>query len=454
MDKTGEYQNRRAGALLLVFLFGLGLAWLSLTGLAWGDVKEDWVRRYHGPAGSLNMPTAMALDSQGNIYVTGYSEVDYKECDFATVKYSPKGERIWLRRYYNGSATAIAVDGQGNVYVTGYSREKYLTIKYNTNGKLLWKSSHYLPRWDNYPSAIFVDGQGNVYVTGTAGWESGYGYGTIKYDTNGTLLWEANYGGTGKYYPSFCPTEMAVDGQGNVYLTCVVENDQGYTYFGTIKYSSEGQALWGRYYKRPGKSYSIPKGIALDSQGNVYVTGASWISETWSDFITIKYSPSGKQQWINLYDGPASGGDSPDAIAVDSQDNIYVAGSSAKWRGEYADSGFAVIKYSSDGQCLWIRRYSGQGTWINWWKDKSLAIDSQDNVYVTGKGGQFITIKYSPAGELLWMIGYDNHYAGHPVATAVDGHGNVYVTANEANGFISTADYITIKYKQSTRTWR
>lgn len=66
--------------------------------------------------------------------------------------------------------SAIAVDSLGNVYVTGNSDWDYFTIKYDTNGRKLWsKKSN---KGDN-PSDLAVDSVGNVYVTGNV---------TIKYD--------------------------------------------------------------------------------------------------------------------------------------------------------------------------------------------------------------------------------------------------------------------------------
>jgi hypothetical protein len=64
-----------------------------------------------------------------------------KKYESATIKYSPEGRRLWLRRY-RASATedysprSLALDSQGNVYITGRAglpgtfEENYLTIKY------------------------------------------------------------------------------------------------------------------------------------------------------------------------------------------------------------------------------------------------------------------------------------------------------------------------------------
>ena len=54
---------------------------------------------------------AMALDSSGNVYVSG---------DSGTVAYSPDGTELWVGRY---GGRAIAIDHAGSVYVSGQERE-------------------------------------------------------------------------------------------------------------------------------------------------------------------------------------------------------------------------------------------------------------------------------------------------------------------------------------------
>ncbi len=74
--------------------------------------------------------TAIAVDGNGNVYVTGHCSYGGSSgYDYATLKYDPErksalGEPLqWAGKANHGDdfATAIAVDGNGNVYVTGYS---------------------------------------------------------------------------------------------------------------------------------------------------------------------------------------------------------------------------------------------------------------------------------------------------------------------------------------------
>ena len=91
--------------------------------------------RYAGGAAS-----DLAVDDAGNVYVSAwspYSDDPFRPSfpDYATVKYSARGDEIWVARYggrsrWQSIASAVVVDRVGNVYVTGTSNGGYATIKY------------------------------------------------------------------------------------------------------------------------------------------------------------------------------------------------------------------------------------------------------------------------------------------------------------------------------------
>jgi len=137
-------------------------------------VQQEWERHYLGPSGTAEA-AGMAMDSQGNIIVSGQTGVG-SGVDYATIKYSPAGEHLWVSRFMgpgsDNDPAALVLDGQGNVYVTGYSagvdgKTDYATVKYSPDGEELWVI-RYSRAGDDKPVGLALDGQGNVYVTGTS----------------------------------------------------------------------------------------------------------------------------------------------------------------------------------------------------------------------------------------------------------------------------------------------
>lgn len=184
-------KNLLFGFLLLVFHVGLLL----------GQVRQVWVASYNSPGigtskDNHDRASAIAVDAAGNVYVTGRSTGVDTNSDYATVKYDPDGNQLWVARYDGpgdsiDKATAIALDALGNVYVTGGSTGAgtdldYATIKYDADGNQLWLYRYNGPAsGPDAAHAIALDTLGNVYVTGASCLSGPYprcmGYATIKY---------------------------------------------------------------------------------------------------------------------------------------------------------------------------------------------------------------------------------------------------------------------------------
>jgi len=112
---------------------------------------------------------------------------------------------------------------------------------------------------------------------------------------------------------------------------------------------------WVARYNGPGNDYDAAVAIVLDSSGNVYVTGESVSLATGSDYLTIKYNSSREEEWVARYDRGLS--DAATAMAIDSSGNVYVTGQS--WSAKTSEYDYATVKYNADGQEQWVARYDG-----------------------------------------------------------------------------------------------
>ena len=156
---------------------------------------------------------------------------------------------------------------------------------------------------------------------------------------------------------------------------------------------------WARY-DGPGSGEDDAKGLVVDSSGNAIVTGYSLSAATAYDDATIKYDTLGNELWVARYDGQASAYDLASAIALDSVGNVFVTGFSS---GAGTNFDYATIKYDSNGNQVWVGRYDGPGHMGDY--ATAIALDSSGNVHVTGRSvdgtgnwSDYATIRYSPDG--------------------------------------------------------
>ena len=319
---------------------------------------QQWVARYNGPGNNKDEPNALVIDGAGNVYVTGRSYGSGSNYDYATIKYNSNGDSVWVNRYNgsgNGSdgASSIAIDKDGNVYVTGNTdvsgtnNYDFATIKYNSNGTQLWATT-YGRTGNSYESAsaISVDDASNVYVTGSSsGTGTGSDYATIKYNPNGTQLWISIYNGPGSVSGREDNAyELAIDNTGNVYVSGSSDSSGTNRDYATVKYNTDGIQQWVSRYNGPGNYEDFVGGLAIDGNGNVYVTGSSSGTGTGSDYATIKYNADGIQQWVERYNnGLTNFNDGASGVAVDDAGNVYVTGTSS---GTGTGSDYITIKYS------------------------------------------------------------------------------------------------------------
>lgn len=380
---------------------------------------------YFGAAGygGYVVPMATVGDGDGNIYVTGAATANGTEHPGAhqmTMKIDAAGDTLWkvlepVSTYAAEAGLEIILDPTGQPVVAGSfwngNDMDYRVTKYDVDGTMLWQQvTAGTGDGVDMPTAMAMDADGNIVVTGLSWSGTSVDYMTVKYDPTGAQLWVMRDNGVGGDTWNE-PAAITTDATGNVYVTGYSENEQYWAGYYTLKYSATGDALWQERYTYTGPptvNNSYARAIAVDTDGNVYVTGT--IDRGNSRFGTIKYDTDGDQQWMQTF---RSGTEMTDAysIALGPDDMLYVGG---EHNGDYSEDGFVLVGYSTAGDSLW----SAQTDDLIDVTIPYLQLDNAGNAVIGGKGSllvdpdNFITViaaqarKYGPAGDFLGEVTY------------------------------------------------
>jgi hypothetical protein len=402
------------------------------------QIQQAWVARYNNEiTNGTNQAVKMALDSSGNIYVTGYSQNSNDNLGYVTIKYAPNGNQVWVARYdstnYPNAETAtLVLDGSNNFIVTGSA----LTVKYDTNGNQLWTASY-------GGTTLAVDNDGNSYVGGFS-----QNFGTVKLSPQGSNIWLTTY------IESYGPTisqSVLVDRGNNVYVSGYDAYQHDPTWPGgydvtltTIKYNSNGLQLW-KTSCAPVPSWNNVQigGAALDAADNLYLM-SNWPGIV--GYFTIKYNAAGSNLWSMGPNGNT--GSLGFGLALDAASNILMTGEIGN---DYPDFLYGTYQMNSNGGVTWGAYYPQPPVGIS--VATSIAVDAANNCYVTGYSpgangtNNIVTIKYGPNGNQVWLQQYNALNSGNDAgnAIAVDKNANVYVTGYETLPGGGTG-IVTIKY--------
>ena len=401
-----------------------------------------------------NVPYASVTDAAGNTYITGASTNEgHPAGDFFTIKIGPDGQIQWQKReqaaqYAVEYGMHIAFDNSGDIIVSGLKWNgndmDIRLIKYTADGSKLWDTT--FDRGNEgleIPNGMTTDTNGNIYITGI-GWSgNSVDYLTIKYNSSGVEQWHRteNPQGGERWNEA---TAVAVDTNGNVLVTGYSPNPDGWLNYHTVKYNPQGTKLWEQGYNYESTdpdnpatvTNSVAQAITTDTDGNIYVTG------TFDTFLnrigTIKYNASGQQQWVKTY---KSGNETTFGWKIGLKNNVlYVAGSHS---GGFADDGTVLLSYNTDGTQNWAE----ETTDLIETAGATLSFDADGNIIAAAKGmtpgaeewEQDVAArayKYSVEGNLLGQAAFVISTAdgtasmGNMAGTGVDSAGNVYFSVN------------------------
>jgi cysteine-rich repeat protein len=394
-----------------------------------------WSHRFGGT--SFDYGQDIAVDSAGNVLLTGRftGTADFGggplssagSWDIFVGKLDAQGQHLWSRRLGGPGddfGWSIAVDSAGNVLLTGYFRGTAdfgggplssagswdaFAVKLDAQGQHLW-SRRLGGTGDDVGLGIAVDSAGNVLLTGYFIGTADFGGGplssagnddifVVKLDAQGQHLWSRRLGGMGNDWAN----SVAVDSAGTVLLTGAfyftadfgggpLSSAGDYDIF-AVKLDPQGQHLWSR--RLGGTNYDEGRGIAVDSDGNVLLTGYFYgtadfggvplFSAGSSDIFAVKLDPQGQHLWSRRLGGTSA--DLGRDIAVDIAGNVlltgYFQGTADLGGGPLSsagDSDLFAAKLDAQGQHLWSRRLGGTNADLG----QGIAVDSAGNALLTG----------------------------------------------------------------------
>ncbi len=252
-------------------------------------------------------------------------------------------------------------------------------------------------------NGIAVDSAGNSYVCGStsvAGIDGNSLKGSTdlfisKYNTSGVRQWTVEDGSSGGLATAKA-FGVAVDSSGNVYVTGETTNGldgnsvKGSTDFFITKYNTLGVRQWTMQDGTSG-GFAYGNGIAVDSSGNTFVTGYTYgagldgntLKGTQDLFIT-EYNSSGTRQWT-VEDGTSTANATGSGIAIDSSDNVhvtgYITGAGLDGNTLKGTQDLFITEYNSSGTRQWTVEdgTSGGSAYGN-----GIALDSSGDAYVAG----------------------------------------------------------------------
>ena len=413
-----------------------------------------------GAAASFGLPSGVAVDGVGNVYVADQNNQTIRKVTAAGVVTTFAGttgvvgslDGTGANARFNSPAD-VAVDSAGNIYVADQGNETIRKITIDGTVTTLAGIAGISGSADGTgaaarfgaPVGVAVDSAGNIYVADQLGH-------TIRKVTAVgavTTLAGAAYApgtqdGTGAAASFSFPAGVAGDNAGNVY---VAEE------FGTIrKISGDGVVTTLAGTPGAGSSdgtggaahFNDPTGVAVDGAGNVAVADKGNCTIRKITAAGVVTTLAGTVGAVGHADGPAAIASFalPTGVTVDSLGNVFVADQSNSTIRKVTPDGVVTTLAGSAGN---VGHADGTGIAASFNRPFGLTLDSVGNMYVADTGNSTIR-KITAAGVVTTLAGTAGSI-GHadgtgvgasfngPTAVAVDSAGDVFV-ADQANSTI------------------
>lgn len=325
----------------------------------------------------------VTTDNNNNVFVAGYQYGGSNPgtaIAIIVLKYSPDGDLLWKKvvspvNYLVGMSLRCEVDNNDNLYVgaTGVGNfGGFALLKFNTNGNTLFEQ-HSAATSPGFFESMRV--KGNKIVLSASGGVPAGGDPNIAsvavWDTTGALLWTAGVQGRGA-------RDVEIDDAGNVYLLTGFSNQVTATSQMDIviyKFTPSGTQLWK-------KDFDFGGGFDFSTRFTYVAGKLSVIGEIQggNDWITFQVNTDGTMLWNTIYNGTSSNVEAPYYIAAKANGEVFVTGKGGPDVPDVSGSTFLrmiTLKYSNTGVQQWVDStniYSGWGYACTLASDNSLYV--------------------------------------------------------------------------------
>jgi uncharacterized delta-60 repeat protein len=359
------------------------------------DAELEWVSEYgRFLVDHQDYGRSMTMDGDNNIYIVGDSYIVGSDRDIFVAKFNSSGSHQWnvtwstnIRDY----GEDIALDSEGNIFVAGYSRVlsqpnmNITLIKFDNAGTELWNRTWGAGGYTTYDTdkgnSIVIDSNDNIFVIGSGWVNSSTNVVILKYNQTGDLLSYAYWNGPDDHHAE--GISAFIDNDNDIYITGNYKESSLVKYdIFLLKFNSsenfEFYRIWG------GIESDFGFNIALDSKGNIYVVGHTYsIGVGASDMCLLKYDKYGNFIYVRTWGWQKS--DGCVGIVFDQFDNIYIAGVSSFLYDPHTVSPFDIVlvKYNKYGVYQW------NTTW-----GEHLDGDSTKSIYFNNNNLYILAVKH------------------------------------------------------------
>jgi uncharacterized delta-60 repeat protein len=233
---------------------------------------------------------------------------------------------------------------------------------------------------------------------------------------------------------------VALGSDGSIYVTGITlsftaSEDEAFL----LKYGPDGTLLWQRTYSGERAVAGRDVAVHADATGAeaVYVTGSFFNSS-----FLARFDTEGNLIWQRSWGGASEFAEAV-AVAPDGG-SIYIAGSTVDLGAGSGDA--TLVKFASDGSFLWDRTWGGP---IDE-RGRDVAVAADGSVYVVGEGNSFfgndaIVVKFTPAGSLIWQRDRrtGNHLDdGEAFGVAIAADGSIYIAGTFLNSGVGQEVFV------------